>query len=513
MTIKLTMNYSDSIKVASSNVHTEKSQVESSNEQNSKDLSNTRTSPDLKATLISLSGNILEWYDFVVFGYFSDVIGEVFFPPNQKGSAALVESFLVYGLAFVARPIGGAILGRMGDKNGRKGALEHSILWMAFATFAIGCLPSYDRVGLLSPALLTIMRLIQGMMLGGQLVSLLLFILEQRDFSTWAYWGAVVNAFSKIGSFVGSAVTLTIRECLTDDQVKRWGWRIPFWLGALGGLPAIYLKYRVKEYYERPSMQKTGTDLDENTDSSDDCENGHVDENSHMETSKNACMDEKDPLKEVLSKVNFPSLIGATLLPSVFCGLNYLMFVWLAVFMNTIIDPPVPHAYAINTINVAFGGIILTIVAGWFADWYGNHKKLLIISSVVCGVTAPACFFLLGKGGAYEGLVAFSVQLYASILLAIFSAAMVPWLVSNTPIELRLTMVSIGMNMASLLFGGFTPLLATILASRINFIAPAYILTTASAMSLTGIYILHKRQGDSPSWMIMIDDGNVPLLR
>jgi len=366
----------------------ENRQTEYAHEKNAREtsISALNNPPDLKSTLVSMTGNILEWYDFAVFGYFSDIIGEVFFPPNQKGSAALVEAFVVYGLAFLARPIGGAIIGRMGDMSGRKGALECSIFWMAFSTFTIGCLPTYEMVGLFSPILLTIMRIIQGMSLGGQFVSLILFTLEQRDPCTWGFWGAAVNAVAKIGSFIGSALTLIIRECLTDDQVKRWGWRIPFWFGAIGALPAIYLKLRVKEYFVAPYTQAsnphrrnsdTSDTSDTSNDSMDDCENGQRMEREYDDIMNNDDTDieRRDPLKEAFSKKNFTTLIASSLVPALYSGINYLIFVWFVIFMNTILKPPIPHAYEINTINVAFGGIIFTVMGGWFADWYGDHKK------------------------------------------------------------------------------------------------------------------------------------------
>mmetsp|Transcript_26020 Transcript_26020/g.36697 ORF Transcript_26020/g.36697 Transcript_26020/m.36697 type:complete len:213 (-) Transcript_26020:1008-1646(-) len=159
---------------------------------------------DIKASLAGIAGNVLEWYDFSVFGYFSDVIGQVFFPPDQKGHAALIESFAVFGGAFLARPIGGAILGLMGDTHGRKSALETSILLMALPTFALGCLPSFKTVGWLAPFLLIILRLLQGFSVGGQLMTSVVFTLERTDKSRWGLWAASVYAASGLGVVIGS---------------------------------------------------------------------------------------------------------------------------------------------------------------------------------------------------------------------------------------------------------------------------------------------------------------------
>jgi len=116
----------------------------------------------LVETLVAMAGNVLEWYDFAVFGAFSDIIGKVFFRP-QAGHKATAESFLVFWAAFMARPFGGMLLGYIGDTRGRKKALEISMFLMAISTFALGCLPSYARVGGASTALLIIVRMAQGL--------------------------------------------------------------------------------------------------------------------------------------------------------------------------------------------------------------------------------------------------------------------------------------------------------------------------------------------------------------
>jgi MHS family proline/betaine transporter-like MFS transporter len=197
---------------------------------------------DLKTTIAGVAGNVLEWYDFCVYGYFSDIIGKVFFPPNQKGNAALVESFAVFGIAFLVRPIGGAVFGHMGDNVGRKSALQNSILLMALPTFAMGCLPSFESVGWWSTALLIICRAFQGFSVGGQLMSSVVFTLEGTDQSKWGIRAAMVFAATTLGAVLGSLVAYVLRESLTDAQLESYGWRLPFFFGLLGIIPGLYLK-------------------------------------------------------------------------------------------------------------------------------------------------------------------------------------------------------------------------------------------------------------------------------
>lgn len=149
---------------------------------------------DFGQTMAGIVGNVLEWYDFAVFGYLSDILGQVFFPPNQSGHKATMESFMVFGSAFIMRPIGGVVLGYIGDTYGRKKALIISIFVMAIPTFVMGCLPTYERVGHIATILLIVIRLLQGLSVGGQLMSSLVFTLENQRRDQWGFYGSFVMA-------------------------------------------------------------------------------------------------------------------------------------------------------------------------------------------------------------------------------------------------------------------------------------------------------------------------------
>ena len=145
----------------------------------------------LLSTIAYVSGNMLELYDFAIYGYFSDIIGRAFFPPTKDASAPIVESFLVFGGAFLCRPLGGVLFGYIGDTLSRKRALEVSIFLMAVPTFAMGCLPTFDRVGWWAVALLVAVRLLQGLSVGGQLMASVVFVVERHERRRWGWYGSV----------------------------------------------------------------------------------------------------------------------------------------------------------------------------------------------------------------------------------------------------------------------------------------------------------------------------------
>jgi len=214
---------------------------------------------DFWQTVAGVAGNVLEWYDFAVFGYFSDVLGEVFFPPNQKGDNATTESFLVFGGAFLMRPVGGLMLGYIGDMYGRKKALVISIFLMAFPTFAMGCLPSYEQIGDWAIVLLVVVRLLQGLSVGGQLMSSLVFTLENHDPSHWGLYGSYVMAAANFGTLLGGIAGFVIRALLTDEQLRIWGWRLPFVSGIFVSISGFYLKSHGGDHdghhYHQPGIE------------------------------------------------------------------------------------------------------------------------------------------------------------------------------------------------------------------------------------------------------------------
>lgn len=205
---------------ANTNASTNGSANGSTNGSSTNTNTNTNTNP--WETLAGVAGNVLEWYDFAIFGYFGDIIGDVFFPP-QEGNAATMEAFVLFGGAFLMRPIGGFLLGYLGDVYGRKQALTTSIFLMAFPTFFMGCLPGYQTLGYLSTTLLVVTRLLQGMSVGGQLMSSLVFTLENVPQEQWGLYGSFVWATGNFGVLLGGLVGTALRANLTTDQLIAYG--------------------------------------------------------------------------------------------------------------------------------------------------------------------------------------------------------------------------------------------------------------------------------------------------
>jgi MFS transporter, MHS family, proline/betaine transporter len=181
----------------------------------------------VRTALAGLIGNVLEWFDFAVYGYFASDIGRQFFPRSSPTAQQLL-SFAVFALGFCARPIGSLVLGVVGDRIGRRALLTLSIALMGSATLLIGLLPTYAQIGVAAPILLVLLRVVQGFSLGGEFTGSMVYTTEQASSRWRGLISSSTAAGTTLGFILGSASAWIINVWLGAEQASRWGWRIPF---------------------------------------------------------------------------------------------------------------------------------------------------------------------------------------------------------------------------------------------------------------------------------------------
>jgi MHS family proline/betaine transporter-like MFS transporter len=181
----------------------------------------------IRTALAGLIGNVLEWFDFAVYGYFASDIGRQFFPQSSAGAQQLL-AFAVFAIGFFARPIGGLALGVMGDRIGRRALLTLSIALMGGSTLILGLLPTYKHIGMAAPLLLVTMRLIQGFSVGGEFTGSMVYTTELSSPMTRGLISSSTAAGVTIGFILGSGSAWLVNASLGRDEVATWGWRIPF---------------------------------------------------------------------------------------------------------------------------------------------------------------------------------------------------------------------------------------------------------------------------------------------
>jgi len=463
-----------------------------------------------------VAGNALEWYDFSCFGYFSDFFALNFFPAEQSYQSKLILSFVIFGAAFVVRPIGGALIGFIGDANtgavrssnnstptavvgedSRIKAVRISILIMVIPTFALGCLPTYEQVGYMATILLIVTRLIQGISVGGQIMSSAVLAIERAPKEQWGFWGSTVFTASSVGVTIGSAVSYTLRQSMSKENLAKWGWRIPFWFALLGAIPSYYLKDTNEEEEcdaappPSPPPRSLMTSNDSNGDSHGSLGETHIikENRSHIQgTSSSLC-----------SRSNQLSLLSCTLVVFFPAAFYYIVFIWLATYMESIRDPPMPHAFGINTV-VGLVSLPLNLVGGYVTDTlcsssyrlcgYGiTYKSIMFVSATCSALVAPLLLYELSLPTATVFLALF-FQLIMGTLLAAYTGSMLPFLVSIFPPHVRLTSMSLGYNIGICLCGGFAPALATYLVgTSYGITSVGLYITILSFVSCIGIYL------------------------
>lgn len=199
------------------------------------------TSPRPRLLIAGIIGNLLEWFDFAIYGFFAVTIGKLFFPA-QDPVAQVISAFGIFAIGFLMRPIGGVLLGYIGDKHGRHTAMLISVAAMAIPTFLVGVLPTYATLGVAAPIILLILRMVQGLSVGGEYTTSVVYMVENSPPSRRGFAGSFAVSGAVLGILIGSSFGALLATLLTAEQLQAWGWRVPFWCGLVLGLSGIWLR-------------------------------------------------------------------------------------------------------------------------------------------------------------------------------------------------------------------------------------------------------------------------------
>jgi MFS transporter, MHS family, proline/betaine transporter len=385
-------------------------------------------------------GNVLEWYDFAIYGYFATAIGRHFFP-HEDAVAQLLSAFGVFALGYLMRPVGGVVVGHIGDRFGRRAALTFSVAAMAIPTFLIGLLPGYATLGLLAPIALTFLRMVQGLSVGGEYTSSMVFLVEHASDGRRGLMGALASSGAGAGTLFGSAVGAGFAASMSDAALDAWGWRIPFLLGLVVGIAGYFLRRHVLDTMPAERRQRA-------------------------------------PIVETLHD-HWRIVLGFAGL-SVFSAVGfYVGFVYLVSWLQTADGIAPARALEINSLSMA---VLLPVViaTGFLTDRIGR-KPVLLLACILGFVGAVPVFLLLNHPSA---LLAQLGQLGLVAMIGLYGGAQPTIMVETAPLPVRCTAVALGYNISLGVIGGLTPLVATWLVNRTgDEIAPAFMVMAAAAVT------------------------------
>ncbi len=191
-------------------------------------------------------GTLIEWYDFYIFGSLATILSQQFFP-HSNPTAAFLATLATFAAGFVVRPFGAIVFGRLGDLVGRKYTFMVTLVLMGGSTFAIGLIPGYDTIGMAAPILVLILRLLQGLALGGEYGGAATYVAEHAPANRRGFYTSFIQTTATLGLFVSIGVILAVRHSVGVDEFATWGWRIPFLLSALLVAVSIYIRMRMQE--------------------------------------------------------------------------------------------------------------------------------------------------------------------------------------------------------------------------------------------------------------------------
>jgi metabolite-proton symporter len=196
----------------------------------------------------SMAGTVVEWYEFFLYGTAATLVfSKVFFSSSTSDLDAILAAFVTYAVGFIARPLGGVVFGHYGDKYGRKKLLQFSLLLVGAATFLMGCLPTFGQIGYWAPALLVVLRFIQGFAVGGEWGGAVLLVAEHSPNRERGFWASWPQAGVPAGNLLATVVLLVLTTTLSDAAFLSWGWRVAFWLSAVVVLVGYYIRTKVTD--------------------------------------------------------------------------------------------------------------------------------------------------------------------------------------------------------------------------------------------------------------------------
>lgn len=370
-----------------------------------------------RALVAAVIGNVLEWYDFAVYAYLATIIAKKFFPAGDDVVSQL-STFAAFGVGFLVRPLGGLVIGRLGDLRGRKAALVLTIMLMAAGTVLIGIIPTYERIGVVAPALLVLARVLQGFSAGGEWGTSTAFIVEWAPEAQRGWYGSFQQMSVAGGLLLGSSIAALGTTLFSAAAIDEWAWRIPFLLGGLIGPVGMYMRRNIGE------------------------------------TPRFRAADDAPAAVNARSAWLAARACGFTVLWTVS---YYLVLTYLPTFAQKQLRL-LPSEALWSTVLALAALICAVPLFGRLSDRIG--RKPLLLASGVGFIVLP--YPLFGWMLSDASFITFAIaQTVLALTTALYSGAGPAAIAEMFPTAIRSTWMSIGYSLAVATFGGFAPFVAT----------------------------------------------------
>ena len=403
----------------------------------------------LKFIAATVTGNMIEWYDFALYGYFATIFSRLFFPAKEQ-YISLLLTFAAFTTGFAARLMGGWIFGYIGDRYGRKKSLLISIVFIVLPTTLIGLIPTYHSIGIWAPILLVMCRLFQGFAVSGELTAAGIYLLECAPRHRQGLYGSLVMSSIYVGLLLGALVCWLV-TILYESEVAAFAWRIPFLISFLFGFIAIFLRFKLQD-------------------------------SPVFEGLKSNCAISKKPMKSVF-RLFLPTILNVGMMSSILAGAIYLLIGYFPSFYVVHLHLGLNESMLLSALGLLLLCIFVPLM-GVICDKIGCYKTFGI--GCIAFLIGSYEFFRLIDSQSMSQ-VSIGIVLFA-LALSPISGSIMPIMIRAFPANVRCSGVSLGYNSSMALIGGVTPLIALINHhySGVNTTLVFYLITTAS-MALLAI--------------------------
>ncbi|MEW9856564.1 MFS transporter [Novosphingobium sp. M1R2S20] len=412
----------------------------------------------------SMAGTIVEWYEFFLYGTAATLVfGKLFFPQTGNELDGIIAAFGTYAVGFIARPLGGVVFGHIGDKIGRKSLLQFSLMLIGVSTFLMGCLPTYDTIGYWAPALLVLLRFIQGFALGGEWGGAVLLVAEHSPNRSRAFWGSFPQAGVPLGNVLATIVLLVLSATLTEEAFLAWGWRIGFWLSVVIVAIGYYIRTKVSD---SPIFEAAKAEAEERA-------------------------DEGYGLTEVFRR--YPRGVFTAMGLRVGENILYYMVVTFSITYLAHIG-----VSTTEILSLMFIGHVLQVAMipaiGTLADRVGR-KPVYIAGAALTMAWPFAAFPMFGSG---QPMVVLSAILLGMAVHALMYSAQPAIMAEMFPTRMRYSGVSLGYQVTAIVAGSWAPLIGTALLRQYDDWLPiAIYIMVAGLVSLGSALVMRETRGIS----------------
>lgn len=402
---------------------------------------------DYKTLALAALGGALEFYDFVIFVFFTPVLAQLFFPPDMPDWLKQVQTFGVFAAGYLIRPVGGIVMAHFGDRVGRKRMFTLSVFLMAIPTLCMGLIPTYATLGILAPILLLALRLLQGAAIGGEIPGAWVFCSEHVPARRIGFACGVLTAGLTAGILMGSLVATGLNRSFSPAEILGGIWRAPFLIGGVFGFIAVVLRQWLHETPVFEAMRRQQT------------------------------LERRLPIGVVL-RGHLPAVIRSILITWMLTAAIVVVILMTPTLMQKLFAVPAAQALSANSL-ATFTLTLGCVLFGLLADRIGSPRALAVGALLL----APATFAL------YRGAALHSPMLpllYAVAGFCVGVVGVVPSLIVRAfPAPIRFTGLSASYNLAYAIFGGLTPPLMALVV-RADPMAPAYYV---AALCLLGLLV------------------------